>query len=341
MGGISVVWSEYLMRLKDRRDGLNYCIFYPENTNRISSELDLSLYDVDFIKPRGSVSKYFPFLLRGNKKDILHTSYYQWYPLYRGIKVVTLHDFMHEKFAPFRSRFAHNVLKYLSLNSADVILCISEATKKDLEEIYPNIYSNKDVRVIENAVSDVFYPDDDFSDHNNEFLWVAGRSGYKNFKYALKILQFLKQQERIYSISVVGPELTDEEKQCAVKYGVLEQVNVFSNVSMDALRAMYSDALALLYLSKYEGFGLPILEAQKCQCPVIALKNPASLEVGRDSVLYIEDNNEHEILDILPLVSSVTQREKIVNKGIENSNRYSWDTSVEKLVRVYKDYYEE
>lgn len=338
IGGISVVWSEYLKRLKKTGSNLKYCLLYPENSNRVASELDLNEYDVCRVQPRGVISKYLPFLLVGNKKDILHTSYYQWYPLYRGTKIVTLHDFMHEKYAPFKSRILHNALKFLSLNSADVVLCISESTKNDFKEIYPKIYLETDVRVIENAASENFYPEGDCLTHNNEFLWVAGRSGYKNFKYALKILNYLNQQGKHYGLTVVGAELNKEEKELAEAYGVFDQIKVFSNVNMDELRSIYSNSLALLYLSKYEGFGLPILEAQKCLCPVIALKNPASIEVGKDSILYLSDDNEEGILDVVEAVVDKQSRESISKNGLENAMRYDWDVSVKKLVDVYVEY---
>ncbi|MCF6252178.1 MAG: glycosyltransferase family 4 protein [Methylococcaceae bacterium] len=338
MGGISVVWSEYLKRLNREGADLDYILLYPDNDNRIASETDLSNYNIHRVKPRTVVSKYLPFFLLGNKKDVLHTSYYQWYPFFRGTKIVTLHDFMHEKFAPFKSRILHNILKFISLRSADVILCISEATKNDLKEIYPGIFSKKDVRVIENSANDIFYPDIDYSEHNNDFLWVAGRSGYKNFKYALNILHYLKKINKNYKLSVVGPVLTDDEIEYAKSLGVLSQIQTFSNVSMEKLRAMYSNALGLLYLSKYEGFGLPILEAQKCLCPVIALKNPASLEVGKDTLLYINDESEEEIMDIINKIENDKLREKVVTEGLKNTKRYNWDGSVTKLVDVYSEY---
>ncbi len=338
VGGISVVWSEYLKRLKSCSEDINYLLINPDNNNVIADKLDLSGYNVRNVKSRGVISKYLPFLMVGNKKDVLHTSYYQWYPFYLGTKIVTLHDFMHEKFAPLKSKILHNVLKFLSLNSADIIICISEATMQDLKEIYPRIYKKKDVRVIENAASDDFYPDEGSTIISNQFLWVAGRSGYKNFSYAIKILGYLKLQGRIYNLSVVGPELTDKEISFANKVGVLGQIKVCENVSMDELRNMYSCALAFLYLSKYEGFGLPIIEAQKCLCPVVALKNPASLEVGGNSILYLVDDEEQKMLKIIEVIENGASRAKLVKKGLENSRRYDWDESVKKLVNVYMDY---
>jgi glycosyltransferase involved in cell wall biosynthesis len=338
MGGISVVWSEYLRRLHAMSVDIDITLLLPKNDNKIAQTLDLTGYSVKHVRPRGAISKYLPFLLVGNKNDILHTSYYQWYPFYRGKIIVTLHDFMHEKYAPLKSRILHNILKYLSLNSADVILCISESTKNDFKEIFPKIYLETDVRVIENAASENFYPDGDNLTHNNEFLWLGVRSGYKNFQYSLKLLRYLNQKEKNYGLSVVGAELNKEEKALAEDYGVFDQIKVFSNVDMDDLRSIYSNSLALLYLSKYEGFGLPILEAQKCLCPVIALKNPASIEIGKDSILYLNDDKEESILDVIRAIKDQKSQEKILKNGLKNAMRYDWDASVKKLVGVYVEY---
>ena len=339
VGGISVVWSEYLKRLADTDSGLEYLLMYPKNNNTIAEELNLSTYDVRVVKARGVISKYFPFLLLGNKNDVLHTSYYQWYPLYRGTKIVTLHDFMHEKYAPLKSRIIHNVLKFLSLKSADVIICISEATKNDLREIYPSIFHKKDIRIIENAASDDFYPDKRSLGHANNFLWVAGRSGYKNFIYALRILGYLKKKRgAAFTLTIVGPQLTDEEIKHAKRNGVLDQIEVYTNVSTDELRTMYSNALAFLYLSKYEGFGLPILEAQKCMCPVVALRNPASMEVGKDSILYVGDEHVEDIDNVIEMIYDNKSRDRIIKNGLKNSKRYDWNISVRRLVDLYTEY---
>jgi len=338
IGGISVVWAEYLKRLKGRDNNLEFVLLYPENDNRIAKEIDLSKYSVQAIKSKNAITKYLPFLIVGNENDVLHTSYYQWCPLYRGVKVLTLHDFMHEKFSSFKSSILHDILKYLSLTSADVVLCISKATEDDFKDIYPKIHAKKDVRVIENAASDFFYSETDIENHNNNFLWVAGRGGYKNFDYALNIIAYLRRQGRDYNLFVVGVALNEAEKKYAKSIGVLDLITIFSDVGMDELRSMYSNALAFLYLSKYEGFGLPILEAQKCSCPVVALKNPASLEVGSDSILYINNDAEHEVLNILETVVNLEERKKIIDKGVINASRYSWKNSVDKLIKVYQDY---
>jgi len=265
-------------------------------------------------------------------------SYYQWYPLFRGKIIVTLHDFMHEKYSSLVVRLLHNALKCLSLQSADVILCISEATKNDLKDIYPGIHDKKDVRVIKNAVNDHFYSQPDDVTEKNQLLWVAGRSGYKNFTFALEILGYLKSESKDYVLSVVGPKLTGEERELALEKGVTDRIKVHTNITMDEFRSLYSNACALLYLSKYEGFGLPILEAQKCRCPVVAIENPSSMEVGRDSVIYIEDGKPEMIMDILQKLENDEMRNKIVEHGYQNALRFDWDDSVKKLVDVYMEY---
>lgn len=336
IGGISVVWSEYLKRLHNYNN-LNISLIYPFNNNTIAQHIDLSKYKIQYSKPRGPITKYLPFLYVGHKEDVLHTSYYQWYPLFKGTKIVTLHDFMHEMYAPLQSRILHNVLKYLSLKSADVVLCISKSTRDDFKRIYPAIYKLKDVRVVENAVGDHFYEDKPDSRFLNKFLWVAGRSGYKNFKYALKIISYLKKCGKLINLVIVGPPLSKGETELATKLDVLSQIEVYSNVDMDMLRVMYSSTYALLYLSKYEGFGLPILEAQKCRCPVIVLKNSATEEVGEKSVLYM-DENPNSILPLLDFLDHKDDKRQFLDNAVVNSNRYNWDESLKKLVAIYSEY---
>lgn len=154
----------------------------------------------------------------------------------------------------------------------------------------------------------------------------------------MKLLAYLKAKDRIYRMSVVGPPLSYDEIKFAESHNIIDQIKVYTDVSKENLRSMYSNALALLYLSKYEGFGLPILEAQKCMCPVIALRNPASEEVGANSILYIDNDSEKDILNVLERIEDPVSRELIVKEGQKNTARFSWDNSVQKLVDVYREY---
>ncbi|MFK7888592.1 MAG: glycosyltransferase family 4 protein [Gammaproteobacteria bacterium] len=333
VGGISVVWAEYLKRFKSRST-LDFTLLLPDTDNEIARQCDFSDYNSERVPGRTSITKFLPYLRRGAPGEVLHTSYYQWYPFFRGTRIVTLHDFMHELYAPLKVKLLHNALKYLSLKSADVIVCISAATKDDLKRFYPELHQSKSVHVIENAASADYFPAAT-DERGRHLLWVAGRGGYKNFSYALDVLESLNRAGRKFELRVVGPPLNDEERSIAKDKGVQEQITVLSGLTTQRLRTVYSDAYALLYLSKYEGFGLPILEAQQCGCPVIVIDNPSSREVGQQSVLVLDSSHADNIHDLISTLDDNARRDDIVAAGFANAKRYDWDTSVDKLIAVY------
>ena len=154
-------------------------------------------------------------------------------------------------------------------------------------------------------------------------------------------MQRLNRDRYAFELRVVGPPLTEEERREAKFRRVLRSISVFSGLSTPELRAMYSDAFALLYLSRYEGFGLPILEAQQCGCPVIALNNPASREVGQQGVLFLDNTDVRGINEIVESLADEQQRRLVVSAGLQNAKRYDWDLTVDKLIQVYDSHLNE
>ena len=104
---------------------------------------------------------------------------------------------------------------------------------------------------------------------------------------------------------------------------------------------MYNNAFCLLYPSSYEGFGIPVIEAQKAGCPVISSKFSSIPEITNDSALLIENISENEIVYYMRnLLNDSSLNSNIIEKGISNSNRFSWDKTHEETVKFYKRIYE-
>ena len=339
MGGISVVWGEYLTRLSKYVDPEQIILCTPNINNNVLKELDLTSYKQRRVPSRSIISKYFPYLLMGSKRDLLHMGYYGVYPFFRGKKIVTVHDFTYELFGSLLQRLLHNRLKYHCLKQANVILCVSHSTREDLLKIYPQ-FSKKNIHVTHNAASVDYYPD-----HGNKvkkltspyFLWVGRRDGYKNFNAALHFLKLTKDIDPLFKLAVVGYSFNSKEKREIENLGLTESVANLGNTPLPELRKLYSDAFSLLYLSKYEGFGLPILEAQQCNCPVICENIPSSKEVGNDSVIIVKNYRIEEILKVINDLKNEISRNNLVIKGQKNAKRFDWDKTVKKIVNIYKE----
>lgn len=113
------------------------------------------------------------------------------------------------------------------------------------------------------------------------------------------------------------------------------------------LNKLYNGAYALLYLSSYEGFGIPILEAQKAGCPVIAYNKSSIKEVIGDTMLLLDDLSIMNIAKCLNLLSDTFIRKQVIEKGFINAQRFSWEKHIKKqwiyinMLGIIKKYNEE
>ena len=100
------------------------------------------------------------------------------------------------------------------------------------------------------------------------------------------------------------------------------------------LKTAYSGAIALVYPSLYEGFGLPIIEAMACGCPVITCFNSAIPEVGGDAVLYIDGTSIDEMIQAIKKIQIPEIRQQLIDKGLERYQQFSWQQNSEKISQI-------
>ncbi|WP_449374624.1 glycosyltransferase [Arthrobacter psychrolactophilus] len=101
---------------------------------------------------------------------------------------------------------------------------------------------------------------------------------------------------------------------------------------------LLTNAVALVFPSRYEGFGLPIIEAQRLGCPVVSSTAASLPEVGGDASLYFDPDNIFEAIDhIGRLISNTNYRDKVSEAGVINSRRYSWNISARAVVRIARE----
>lgn len=341
-GGISVVWYELLVRLlKDKKIHFSF-LEYDHSLENIFRE-NLAIRDVDTIASYSIlplwIRRYIgPFLPLRRNKFIFHSSYYRTCKNKQAINITTIHDFTYEYFTTGLQKKIHCWQKYQAIKNSDVIICISENTKQDLIKFIPNIDVKK-IQVIYNGVSDNYYrvPKSEIGDlpyaEGTYLMFVGSRVPYKNYKLALEVVAATD-----FNFVIVGANLTnDEENDLNIKLGK-ERYKQFRNVPDGQLNKFYNGAFALLYLSSYEGFGIPVLEAQKAGCPVVAYNSSSIPEVIGTAELLVDNLSVEEILSRLSLIKK--KREELINDGICNANRFSWDLTYSKYKKVYEQAWE-
>lgn len=345
-GGISVVWNELLKRALLDKD-LN--LHFIENRNDNIFRKDLSIPESKYLS---GLENKLPLLLQRyynpRKKDfvgIFHSSYYRIAKGSRIKNITTVHDFTYEYYRSGLSKKVHGYQKYNAIKNSDKIICVSNNTKFDLLKFFPEIDERK-ISVVYNGVDDAYQilPGNTISTLNaltsfqsKEYLLFVGdrSSSYKNFKVAAEACN----KTGCPIVIVGGGSVTHDEK----KY--LESLNVafdhLSGIDNNKLNLLYNHALCLLYPSLYEGFGIPVIEAQKAGCPVIAVKTSSIPEVigSVDTLL-----NEPSVDNISELIYQLKNNSDFlktqIELGITNSRRFSWDKSYQETKKVYKELYE-
>ena len=140
-----------------------------------------------------------------------------------------------------------------------------------------------------------------------------------------------------YRLVVVGAKgwKTEGIFRRLTKLGVADSVVFTGFLSDEELCVLYRSATLLCYPSFDEGFGLPVLEAMACGCPVVASKIPAIEEVGNDVLLYVDPQNDYSIASALKrMVKDKPLRESMVTKGKQRAQEFSWNKVALEVTRV-------
>lgn len=209
--------------------------------------------------------------------------------------IVVIHDIMY-KILPEHYKIWDRIIYDWKLKNAlkhaDCIVAISENTKNDIISYYA-IEADK-IEVIYQHCDNIFNTEDNHEQKENYFIAVGFSDPKKNTELLLNAWSIFEQQN-INSIKLllIGSSNSYSKKiEALVQQLGLKNVVFKYNVDIQTLVYYYKKALALVFISIYEGFGLPIIEALHCNCQVITLNKSAMKEVGKNNVFYTEEDSQ-------------------------------------------------
>lgn len=318
--------NQYLKKSAD----INHKTFLPKINFRGKQRLLLGVNKI------GSIRK-----IRRQSFDVFHPTYYDPYFLeHIGNKpfVLTVYDMIHERLSHmFPSNDPTSKHKRLLVEKASKIIAISESTKNDLIQLF-NINPSK-IKVIYLGNSMVINEKVVF--HSNlpkkYILFVGSRAGYKNFvKFIKSVASTLNLEPELAIICVGGGKFCQKEKHLFEKLNIENQLFNYS-LSDDLLAHFYRNAIAFVFPSLYEGFGIPILEAFACGCPVICSEISSLPEVAGNAAEYFDPYSTESIkYAIEKVVFNKDIRNSLVNKGQERVLNFSWGKTALETENVYK-----
>lgn len=218
--------------------------------------------------------------------------------------------------------------KHRGIAHASAYICISENTAKDLIKIFPHV-SPDVVTVAHCGISSNFIPPttaeiEDFKlkyGINKSYFLLVGPGGtYKNSILFFKAFTQLPSRQGFDLICTGSGLLGDVDFRPYTRGSTVHCLQIPD----EDLRIAYGGAVALIYPSKYEGFGMPIAEALACGCPVITCSNASIPEVGGNAVIYIKDDDVEEMIEALCEVQKPKVRRELITKGLQQSRKFSW-----------------
>jgi glycosyltransferase involved in cell wall biosynthesis len=218
--------------------------------------------------------------------------------------------------------------KHYAIRHASAYIAISENTARDLVRFFPAI-AEEPVTVGYCGVESLFSPASQEEIGNFQmkygiskpyFMCVGGGAGYKNSILFFRAFAKLASKQGFEIVCTGSGVLLEGELRNYTLGTVVHKLQLDDR----ELRLAYAGAVALVYPSKYEGFGLPVLEALSCGCPVITCPNASIPEVAGAAALYVNDEDVEGLANALCEVQKPKVRNSLIVAGLEQAKKFSW-----------------
>ncbi|MGA9165450.1 MAG: glycosyltransferase family 1 protein [Thiobacillus sp.] len=324
-GGISVYFHKLLDHLKLQRVPATLTLESPTRQEVNGGGAGMSV-----IRRRGrQFERYRPCRIPPDA-TLFHSGYYRLPDRTNISSVVTVHDFVYERFSHGPRRWIHSWQKNAAIRAAQSIICVSESTRQDLLE-YVGVKHGQSVQVIHNGVSDIFRPLESPPSPIPFVLYVGLRGGYKNFDLALKAMALLPD----FELHCVGGGPLQSKELAGVPESVTRRVKHVGFVDDKTLNVLYNQAVCLVYPSSYEGFGIPVVEAMRAGCPVVSVECQAVMEVGGAALTIAEGLDPGALADAI-LKTASSDRANLIERGLSVAQAYSWEKTHARTLAVYR-----
>ena len=268
-----------------------------------------------------------PARSRRDGMDVLHCPTHR-APLRSAVPlVVTFHDLAvlrhPESFNSWTRNYSRVVLPRVA-RTARRLIAVSEFTRRELLELLD--VPEEKVRVIPNAVGDPFRPQGDAT-HGDYVLAVSTLEPRKNLPRLVEAFRRARL-DGLRLLVAGGPGWGGVRVEG-------DGVRWLGEVGDEELARLYRGARCVAYVSLYEGFGLPVLEAMACGAPVVAARNEAAEEVAGDAAVLVDPLDPEAIA--AGLAEAVERRDELRARGLERAAAFSWADAARATVEVYRE----
>ncbi len=266
--------------------------------------------------------------------------------------IITIHDLA---FYHFKQHVPYLVNKYYNrytpkfAKKASHIVTVSEFSKQDIISRYA--INEQKISVIGNGCNNKIIPLDErqqqlvrnhYTSRAQYFIYIGAMHPRKNISGLLKAFDKFKAQYSSNIKLVLVGRMAWKTKEINKVFNAMhfaDDVVKVGHLEREELSKVLGAAMALVYPSFFEGFGIPLLEAMHAEVPIITSNRSSLPEVAGDAALYVNPNNNEELVEaLLRIAKDYTLRESLIAKGKEQRNKYSWEKSASQMVDLINTY---
>ncbi len=299
----------------------------------------------------------FPLFLRGLSPDLVHIPLNRVPLLMIRPYVVTIHDMANLIHEVSDNRLWMQLRRYRfrrGLTRANRVIAVSDATRRDVENLMGvppdrvcRVYNAPDPGFLQRGPGD---PEEkqrimERYQINYPFLLYAGNiRRHKNVPRLVEAFAVVREQlathelYRELRLVIIGDTISQYPavRQAVIKSRVEHVVRFLGFVPFETLRCFYETAAAFVFPSRYEGFGLPPLEAMACGAPVITSNVSSLPEVVGDAAVLVNPENVFDIArGVRDVLLNEHLRNEMIRRGREQAARFSWERTARQVLEIY------
>jgi glycosyltransferase involved in cell wall biosynthesis len=291
--------------------------------------------------------------------DVLHSLFPLAPVFYRGNILVTVHDlqplmvpeFTGKRPFPFRKgydMFYRSVYPH-TLRKAKWIITVSNTTRCSIEEMMPELHDR--IIVVLSGIEQLYFEEIDpftlsrveekYALPERYVLYIGSTRPNKNLPHMIRAFaQLVKSgpdfSDLHFALVVTTDRFFPECLRLIQKLEIENNVRIIKSVTDEEKRALYKKAQLLYFVTKFEGFGFPVLEAQAVGTPVLASNDGSLPEILGSSALLVDPDNIEEMTEGLRRILEDEEYASVLHEeGLANSKKYSWKSSAQKVLEVY------
>ena len=280
-----------------------------------------------------------------DKIDILHSPA-NTSPIFLDKKIrrfITLHDVIFlKKEIPFSKnkkqfigRFYYAVTTLLNTRRAEKVFTVSNYSKEDIvktlginEKNIVITFNGHEHFEVDNA-TDFVALKSRYNLPNEYFFHLGGDAPSKNTKF---LLEYFK--DNLDKNIVVAGIRKLEDSYLYAEYKEYKNISFVPYISQEDLVGLYKNAKAFIFASLYEGFGIPLLEAMKCNCPIISSNTSCLPEIAGEAALYFNPKDENDLDSAINNIEK--EKDTLLSKAIKRLELFRWEQTAQKIYETYK-----